>query len=540
MKRFVFSVYCLMLHVILTLGQTNGYFIQFTDKNHSLYSADHPEGFLSQRAIDRRQKQNIAITEEDLPVSVFYTDSLKQLNIEVRYTTKWLNGAVVFSSDTELMDTLDKVSFIRYVEMTKLGNKPGAFKKFEEGQISVKSSNDNEYGQAWDQIRTINGHLLHQKGYTGKGMQIAVVDAGFNSAESLPSFQHLWNNGQILGAKDFVNPTSNIFEENAHGMKVLSIMGGEISGTYKGTAPEAGYWLIRTEDAYSETPIEPDYWVCAAEFADSAGVDVINSSLGYYQFDYPFDSDKYESNIDGNSRASKAAEIAASKGMVVVVSAGNEGNDSWHYIGVPADARNILSVAAMAADSTKASFSSFGPSYDGRVKPEVAAMGSATAVQSLGGGIEKGNGTSYSAPVIAGMVACLWQALPDYRAQDIVDLVLRSSNHYSQPDNSFGYGIPDFNVAIKTNVAEFDNKPGWLLSPNPFDDYIVLKAASKYSENGSVKMLIYDMIGNKVVSREYVAADEIIVDGLAALPKGLYILLLEAESGKYHFKLLKK
>jgi len=539
MKRLALILYFFIGGFVTLFGQTNGYFIQFTDKDHSSYSIDKPEEFLSARSIQRRERQNISITEEDLPVSDFYIDSLKNLKIDVRYTTKWLNGAIVFSADNELMDTLLNVSFVSYVEMTKKGEYPSFIKKFEEGHPLIKKTTSVEYGLAWDQIRTINGHLLHEKGFKGEGMQIAVIDAGFNSAESLPSFQHLWNEGRILGTKDFVNPQSNIFEEHYHGMKVLSIMGGEITGTYRGTAPDASYWLLRTEDAYSETPIEPDYWVCSAEFADSVGVDIINSSLGYYEFDAPFTSYTYE-NLDGTSRASKAAEIAASKGMVVVVSAGNEGNNSWYYIGVPADAKNIISVAAMNADSIRASFSSYGPSYDQRVKPEVAAIGYATAVQSLGGGIELGNGTSYSSPVIAGMVACLWQALPDYKATEIVDLILEHSNQYNAPDDSFGYGIPDFNASVRTDVITInEDKADWYLSPNPFSDYIILKSNKPSSGIHNINLSIFDMVGNKVFSRSFAPSEIIRINDLSLLPEGLYILRFELGYERNHFKILK-
>nr|WP_321412542.1 S8 family serine peptidase [uncultured Carboxylicivirga sp.] len=529
----------LFLSTYALLGQSNGYFVQFSDKNNSSFSLDKPTEFLTQRAIDRRLRQNIEITDEDLPVSEKYIDSLKSLGIDVRYTTKWLNGAVVFSSDSELMDTLSNYGFVSFVEMTTRSNYVSTVVKFNEGQGVFKSKLEEEYGYAWDQIRKVNGHYLHENGYKGEGIQIAVLDAGFNSADNMPSLQHLWDNGQIIGYKDFVNPHSDFFSTHYHGMKVLSIMGGEISGSYLGTAPKASYWLLRTEDVATETPVEPDYWVCAAEFADSVGADVINSSLGYYEFDSPFTSYTYQT-LDGTSRASKAAEIAASKGMVVVVSAGNEGDDNWHYIGVPADAKNILSVAAMSPDSTRAYFSSYGPSYDQRVKPEVAAVGYYTAVQSLGGGIEFGAGTSYSSPVIAGLVASLWQALPNYSSLDIINLITSSSSNFTNPDDSFGYGIPDFNLALKTDIdSQLDEELEWNVSPNPFNNYLLIKPSITNNLINNVNISLYDIAGNIIFSGHSEVGEMIKLEGFYNTSKGIYILIIESDFGKKYYKVLK-
>lgn len=541
--RFLSVIVCfLWIAIIKVSGQNNGYFVQLTDKEHSKYTIDQPGQFLSERALSRRQKQNIEITEQDLPVSEYYIDSLNNLGINVKHSTKWLNGVIAFSSDTELMDTLDQISFVSSVERTKVNVTTSSVNKFKESRFPLKSVVDQEtYGAAWDQISSINGQYLHELGYKGEGMHVAVIDAGFYLADALPAFDHLWNNGQILGTKDFVDPSSNVFEQHYHGMKVLSIMGGEMDGEYLGTAPEASYWLLRTEDAESETPIEPDYYICALEFADSVGVDVVNTSLGYYTFDSPFDDYLYENLNGGTYRASKAAEIAVDKGMVLVVSAGNEGNDDWHYIGVPADASNIISVGAMAVDSTRASFSSYGPSYDGRVKPEITAMGYACAVQSNSGGVEFGSGTSYSSPVVAGLVTCLWQALSDYSAKDIVDLVVKTSHQYTDPDDSFGYGIPNFDLAINTNISNAQIESFNInLSPNPFSSYVKLELGTEFITASPVVISIYNLTGSKVLSKTFASKETITVDGLSVLPNGLYILMVEHKYGKQHFKIMKR
>jgi len=539
MSRLVAVLVLTFTSFVCLIAQSNGYFVQFTDKVGSSYSVDRPEEFLSERAIARRVSQNIEIVENDLPVSDTYVNALKDLGVDVRYTTKWLNGAVVFSSDLELMDTLVNLDFISYVEMTTNSNHVSTLVKFKEGHGMLKSKSKEDYGYAWDQIQTVNGYHLHDRGYNGEGMQIAVLDAGFHSADNAPSLQHLWDNDQILGYKDFVNPNSDFFTTHSHGMKVLSIMGGKIEGSYLGTAPEASYWLLRTEDEAIETPVEPDYWVCAAEYADSVGADVINSSLGYYEFDAPFTSYTYE-KLDGNSRASKAAEIAASKGMVVVVSAGNEGADRWYYIGVPADAKNILSVGAMQVDSTRAYFSSYGPSYDQRIKPEIAALGYPTAVQSLNGGIEFGAGTSYSTPVIAGLVACLWQALPHYTSHQLIDLIVSHASNFNNADNSLGHGVPNFNASLKTNINKvMEAGMEWNISPNPFSNYLLIQPLEFDYSLGNVTISLFDIAGNVVYKGKSEMGDMIKLEGFYDMDDGLYILVIESAAGKQHYKVMK-
>lgn len=535
------AAYILFVSTISINAQNDGYWISFSDKMHSKYSINKPEEFLSERAIIRRNNQNIAITHEDLPVSEYYTDSLKKLGIHVKHTSKWLNAAIVFSSDQKLMDTLTRVSFVSLVEKTKLGTPSASIiQKTERINRPLKTKPSEEYGYAWEQISTINGHMLHEKGFKGEGIHIAVIDAGFDSADQLPSFLHLWDNNQIIGTKDFVNPNSNIFDENSHGMMVLSIMGGHIPGSYLGTAPDASYWLIRTEDSASETPIEPDYWICAAEFADSAGVDIINTSLGYYTFDTPFESYSY-SNLDGTTRASYAADIASSKGMIVIISAGNEGNSSWKYIGVPADAKNILAIGAMKNDSTRASFSSYGPSFDNRLKPELSAMGYQTAVQSTNGEIRLGNGTSFSAPVISGMAACLWQALPNHTSNEIMDLIIASCNNVLNPDYSMGHGVPDFNLALNTKVVLIkDKSKTWRISPNPFNERLIIQNTNGLATPSITRVSLFDLVGNLKTQRSFRNKINFELNQLSHLSKGLYIIRIENNKNVQYLKVIKQ
>ncbi|TRX71879.1 S8 family serine peptidase [Carboxylicivirga sp. M1479] len=521
--------------IALVSKAQDGYFVSFTDKNNSPFSLDKPGDYLSQRAIDRRSRQNIAILEEDLPVNQSYVDSLIKAGIDVRHTSKWLNGAIVFSNNTELMDTLMRVSFINSVEKTNPSTSYSTRSKFEKDYPLLKNSSNNEYGESQTQIETVNGHKLHERDFKGHDLLIAVIDAGFYKVDELPLFQHLWDNERIIGTKDFVNPQSNIFDEHTHGMNVLSIIGGYTEQEYIGSAPDASFWLLRSEDVSSEHPIEPDYWICAAEFADSAGVDIINTSLGYYEFDSPSTSYSY-ADMNGSTRISRASDIAASKGMLIVTSAGNEGNGNWQYIGAPADAKNCLAVGAMNADSTKANFSSIGPSADFRIKPEISAMGVAVAYQGPYASIRKGNGTSFSAPIISGLAACLWQSMPYKTADEIRDLIIQGAHQTDNPDNEFGYGIANFDEAYHVDVPNLKNdKVKCQVSPNPFSNQ--LKIRSNIAQSFTVS--IVDVIGNLKYQQTHHQSKVIVINTLGHLPRGLYIITIENKSFKQHVKVIK-
>jgi subtilisin family serine protease len=523
---------------ISTVGQTPCYLVEFTDKAETPHGIYNPATFLSQRAIDRRLRQGIAIDETDLPVVPAYVDSLKKLNITILHTSKWMNAAIVRSSNQQLMDTLSRVSFVKSVILNK-GTTTSPINKpiDKQGDILKGSSADNTYGMAYNQIRTINGIPIHQQGFRGAGMQVAVIDAGYYRANELPSLAHLFQNNKILGTKDFVNPTSNIYAEDAHGMHVLSIMGGYIPSSFCGTAPEASYWLLRTEDAASEYPIEGDYWVCAAEFADSAGVDVINTSLGYNIFDNQAMNLTY-SNLDGSSRISKGADMAVDKGMVVVVSAGNEGDKAWRYISTPADAKKVLSIGAMRSDSTLAAFSSVGPTADNRIKPDVIAMGVSTAIQGTDGYIRTGNGTSYSAPVVAGMVACLWQSSPNLKAAEVSELIRKHSNSFQTPSALRGYGIPNFLRSYQTSLPSVKEVAKWKAWPNPFSNKIFLSNNEK-SGHSPAEICLYNTLGTRLIQ---IKTSDVAIElnELGHLPKGIYLLTIKQPSGVKNFKLIKE
>ncbi len=518
------------------------YFIAFTDKANNTFSINTPEAFLSERAIQRRAKQNIAITEEDLPVTQFYLDSLQKMNVNVLWPSKWLNGAIIETDNLTLIDTITRVSFISEARLIWKSSLKNSISKFPSQKTTapLKADVTNLYGEAYNQTVTINGHLLHQQGYTGEGMLVAIIDNGFGHADELPAFNDLWNNNQIKASVDIVSPGSDVFNSDyTHGMYVLSVMGGYIEGEYQGAVTGADYILLRTEDDNSEYPIEEYNWVIAAEYADSAGVDVINSSLGYYEFNDASFNYTYK-DMDGQTTICvSGAEKAFSKGMLVVNSAGNEGSKSWKYIITPADGKNVLSVAAMAVDSTRTSFSSYGPSYDGRVKPDITALGLQAAVQGTSGAIIHLNGTSFSAPVIAGFATCLWQAKPNISNKELLQIIKRSSHQYYHPDDSFGYGIPNFYSALdlSSSTNDFQTKNMFRISPNPFSDKIEISHRTKNLLN--LKISIYDITGKMVMEENITSNNKHTINNLEKLSKGMYVLQLKDANQKYSFKIIK-
>ncbi|MDD3078567.1 MAG: S8 family peptidase [Paludibacter sp.] len=447
MKKLLLLFFWLLISLPATKADTGYYFyVQLKDKNNNPYSLSNPAEFLSQRAIDRRKKFHIDIDSTDLPVSPSYTSEVTATGIMVHSRSKWMNGLTVLTTDSSVMSQIRALSFVKFVQYT--GKTTTAFSVISRAKLKTDSLT---YGSATTQINIINANQIHAEGYLGQDMIIGVLDAGFYHADQNPGLDSLRLQDRLLGTKDIIAPGNNVFNEDTHGANVLSIMAGNLPGQYLGSAPQASYWLIRTEYAPTEYLVETDFWAAGIEFADSVGVDAINSSLGYTEFDDTTMNYTY-ADMDGNvSRASRAAYLAARKGIIVCNSAGNEGNDTWHYIGAPADADSIFSVGAVTSNETASYFTSWGPTSDGRVKPEVCAQGSATAYVAYTGTPSSGNGTSYSSPVITGTVTCLMQKYSDkadttllIKLANLRNAVISSSNLYLSPSAQLGYGIPDF------------------------------------------------------------------------------------------------
>ncbi len=428
------------------------YRVQLRDKVATTYAIDRPQEFLSERALQRRAKQSLPVDTTDLPVCASYIKALQEQGVRFVTQSKWNNTVMVETSDTLLMEKVKALPFV--VSAKKVWTAPDSVpprnpdRKKEVTNKTTKG--DNPYGEAYRQIAVHCGDSLHAVGFRGEGMHVAVIDAGFYNADAIKLFKGM----HLLGTRDFVNPHSDIYAENSHGMKVLSCMAPNRKGVFMGTAPEASYWLLRSEDNDTEQPVEEDYWAAALEFADSVGVDVVNTSLGYYAFDDGSMNYRYR-DLDGHtSLMSHTASMAADKGMVVVCSAGNSGRDAWKKMTPPGDAENVLTVGAMTKELVNADFSSIGNTADGRIKPDVMAVGVLSTVAGNDGSVSRANGTSFASPTFCGLVTCFWQACPWLTAKEVITAMQQAGDRKDYPDNIFGYGVPDVWKAYQTELEK--------------------------------------------------------------------------------------
>ncbi|MCD8293443.1 MAG: S8 family serine peptidase [Prevotellaceae bacterium] len=447
---------CIALSLLLAVGaraqqDTLKYRISLRDKAGTACTLDRPEAFLSQKALDRRARQGIAVDSTDLPVSRPYIEEIERHGCHVVATGKWQNFVTVSCNDTDAVGRVAALPFVTAVLKVWTAPKTDALPAPRDSLENVTTVHpDSLYGAATAQIAISRGERLHQAGFKGAGMTIGVIDAGFHNADCIAALQ----GARVLGTKDFVNPAGDIFAASPHGLSVLSCMAVNRPYEYIGTAPEAAYWLLRSEDEASEQLVEQDYWAAAVEFADSVGVDVLNTSLGYFAFDDSTWNYTYR-DLDGRQALmSRQAARVADKGMVLVCSAGNEGMSSWKKITPPGDAENVLTVGAVDVNGKLAPFSSIGNTADGRTKPDVVAVGQESWVIRTTGNQGQANGTSFAAPTMCGMVACLWQACPRLTAKELIDLVRQWGDRAAYPDNIYGYGIPDMWQAYQSYLSQ--------------------------------------------------------------------------------------
>ena len=450
MKKLVLLVFalniCLGTFAQFTPEDTLKYRISLKDKAATDYSLQKPEMYLSKKSIERRKRQGLEIDSTDLPVCKKYVDAIRKKGVHVLVTGKWDNFVTVSCNDSMLIAEIAGLPFVRSTERVWRGVAKRASER--DSLINKPLRTDSLYGPAITQIKMSHADRLHEAGFKGQGMTIAVIDAGFHNVDKIEAMKNI----NILGTRDFVNPEADIYAESSHGMPVLSCMAMNQPNVMIGTAPEASYWLLRSEDEYSENLVEQDYWAAAIEFADSVGVDLVNTSLGYYSFDDPTKNYRYRDLNGHYALMSREAAKAADKGIVVVCSAGNSGSGSWKKITPPGDAENVITVGAVNKYGVLAPFSSVGNTADGRVKPDVVAVGLGSDVMGTDGNLRHANGTSFSSPIMCGMVACLWQACPELTAKEIIELVRRSGDRAVFPDNIYGYGIPDLWKAYQSTV----------------------------------------------------------------------------------------
>lgn len=523
------------------------YFVRLKDKNYSPYSIERPTEYLSARAIERRQHYGIPIDEYDLPVSPSYLDSLKNIGITLLYTSRWLNAAIVQLNDSNVLSVIRQFSFVRSVEPV-YGIRIQEYPEIQHPTAIVHQNDQNihfDYGQGYHQIGMLKADYLHRQGYRGTDIWIAVLDAGFKHAHQISAFDSLFESERFIGMYDFVAGKDSVFDSDSHGTHVLSVMASNLPGQMIGTAPQASYILLRTEDAPTEFRIEEYFWIVAAEYADSIGADIINSSLGYSEFDDPLMSYRPADMNGRTTPISQAATIAARKGIIIVSSAGNAGNSVWRYITAPADADSILAVGAVDANGVVAAFSSRGPSADGRIKPDVVAQGVRTTLINTSGQVSAGNGTSFSAPLIAGAVACLWQAHRDKNNIDIIRAVKESAHLFAQPNDSMGYGIPDFRAAHLHLLRQKGRlyQPEWLpiVYPNPFSNHLQVIVYVPHDDEVMLSILGTD---GKTIYQEHRTAEAATfvifnIEGTSAIINGLYYIQIRSTSVNKTIRALK-
>lgn len=533
----LFFVSLLSFQTAFTQALSAKYLLVFKDKNNSPYSITQPLAYLSERSVARRQKQKIAITTKDLPVNPTYIEEVKKKGAKVIYTSRWMNAALIECNSTVLNSIL-QLSFVKGLEINTSIDNPNNRTARKSSKFESYETNALNYGLSKTQIEMIGADKMHEQGFHGEGKMIAVLDAGFSNANNIAALKPLFDENRIVGTYDFVKNEKSVYEDDGHGTSVLSCMGAYSDGQIVGTAYKASFLLLRSEDVFSEYLIEEANWLFAAEYADSVGVDLINSSLGYSTFDDASTSHKY-SDLNGKTTiAAKAATWAASVGIICVISAGNEGNSAWRYISTPADADSVLTVGAVDALKTYALFSSIGPSADGRIKPDLVALGQSSAIVTPSGTASTSSGTSFSSPILCGMVAGFWQANPTLTAMEVINRLRKSGNQYENPDERLGYGIPDFTRANTPTVVlstQDESNAIFKAYPNPTSGEITIqlnetKVSQYFTSLMDItgKMLLYQPINSPIFKLS-----------LAHLNTGIYFLRIGNESKSTLVKVLK-
>lgn len=532
-NKYVLQV-VMFLGIVITGAAQNRYMVFFADKTNNPYSISNPIDFLSQKAIDR--KDRISISEMDLPVNPDYINGLQNEGLKILHTSKWLNGAIVEATSTQ-MESLD-LSYVTSYDYIGFGSKP-----IPSGRI--EGSGDNTGGRveaSFVQNEVLGVSKMNEDGYNGDGIEIAVLDAGFNAIDENIYMRHAFDNSRVISTYDFVRKSDFVYDYSSHGANVLTIFGASLDGSYIGGGHGADYHLFITEDVDSEYPIEEYNWLVAAEKADSAGVDIITTSLGYYTFDSPLNDHDYSlDDLDGQtSIITRALEMAYERGILVVTSAGNEGRSSnpWQRITFPADAEHALSVGAVNVNNMIiADFSSPGPTADNRIKPEVVAVGEGTTYINIGGAVTAGNGTSYAAPLIAGLAAGLWQKYPDLSNEELRNLILQSGDMFDTPNNNYGYGMPNYTRAsnlhegIETAVEEtiYSNLKVY---PNPLSGNEKL-FINNDNIHGNAQLQLVSLTGSISYNVQYEYSKLKSGIEIPVLEFGTYILILRTSDKVY-------
>lgn len=538
MKIFYFLFSLLFTNCCLAQSPEYAYRVYFKDKTATQYNLNMPESFLSSRAIDRRVRFLVPVDSSDLPVCQTYIDSVSTLTGgRLHVVSKWKNTAVFLLDDSNSIHLAEHLSFFQKAVLVAIY--PNGLQMPDTSFLAQKPTgyDENFYGAAWKQIALCNGQFLHEKGLLGTGILLALIDAGFDGVETIAAFDSLRQQGKIADRWNFAHNQISIANEGSHGTRVLSCIATNMPETFVGTAPGATVALYTSEDLSSEQPIEEDNWVAAAERADSLGADIITTSLGYNTFDPPFPDETY-TRLDGKTTfITQGVNLAASKGILLIVSAGNEGLTPWHYILTPGDADSALTIGAVDQNNISVSTSSYGPNASGIRKPDVVALGAQTAVANQYGTIETANGTSFATPIIAGLAACLMQQDSTVTPAYLKTLIRQSADHFSSPDNHIGYGLPDFSLAYNS-LTYIDESPtpasllDFLIVPNPIQKNNLQVQFTK-APTAPLYFSIMDSNGKTLFKKEFSHTKKKKINlKLPSWPGGIYFLLVTSQGKK--------
>ncbi|NLR90870.1 S8 family serine peptidase [Flammeovirga agarivorans] len=522
--KLIYTITLLLLTIQL-FAQEKYYLVVFDGKDDTTYSLDTPAEYLSQEAIDRREKYNIAIDSTDLPVVASYISAVENTGATIWHPMRWFNGVIVSDADSSTISALPHVSSVLNMSDKSMGGTNTI--------DDIKVSTD--FGNAEIQSEMIGVDKMHELGYKGEGIHIAVLDAGFKNYNSIDHFENT-SFGEIY---DLYSKDEIVEDDHRHGTEVLSTMAANIDGNFVGGSPLSTYSLYRTEYVNSETRIEELMWVVAAERADSLGADIIQSSLGYYDFDDPTQNYTHD-DLDGETAwISLGANHAFTKGILVVVSAGNEGSYNWRKVTFPGDSPFVLTVGSVSAAGNRAYSSSTGNTADNRIKPDVMALGQGCQVIDENGNQKVSNGTSFAAPQMASFAAGLLEARPELSPIEAIRIIRASADRYTSPDSLYGYGVPDFALAV--NITGTDQEPSILsikAYPNPVDGETVKLDLPTELINKSIKVVWHDLSGKAIKKKEYhqlISTMEIKVP--QKLRKQYALLHIESENGATTLKL---
>jgi subtilisin family serine protease len=521
-------------------GQANRYVVSFTSKQGTAFSIERPHEFLSAKAMARRQRNGVALTDADLPVAHTFVENLRAAGAEVIFTSRWFNAALIQATPAQL-PAIQSLPFVARVQLAAPGPRPQAGRTREVSKTKERFKEAAAAAPATrTQLQMLGLTTMIEEGYDGRGVDVAVFDSGFEGVSSLVFFRHLFQENRVKDQFDFVTRSADVFQLDDHGTEVLSIMAGMSAGSFMGGSPAAGFYLYLTEDIASEYRVEEWNWLFAAERADSAGVDMIVASLGYSTFDDA--SMNYSpSDLNGTTAVvSRAATEAANRGILVVVSAGNSGNDPrWRLVTPPADAMNVLAIGSVNANGVRSTFSSLGPTADGRIKPDLVALGSGTSLVRGSGAVSTGSGTSYAAPLVASLAAGAMQRFPDLSVAALTEAMLASATQGSSPDNQMGFGVPGYEEMVDFLRTKDIDDPIEIY-PNPAENFVSVRIRHGLDENITITMT--DTAGRihlQHTVRIAGAFHPIEVD-ISHLAQGLYLFKVERANDARIIRLIKQ